>query len=334
MGGDLAPASPVKGALQFLHEFGPEYRPVLFGDRDLILREIENSKLANLKDGVEIVHTTQVVEMDESPAKAIREKKDSSMVKGITWHREGKVDAFISAGSTGAQMAASLLTLGRIKGVNRPVIASFLPAQHGAILLLDVGANTDCKPINLLQFGIMGEAYLKYIYDQPNPKIGLLSIGEEPTKGNILTKKAHELMTANINNFIGNIEGRDIMRNKAEIVVCDGFVGNVILKFAESVFGVITHGLKRHLGTNLFSNVGALLVKPAFKRLKMSYDYQEYGGVPLLGINGISIICHGASTPKAIKNAIRVAVMMKKKNLNEQIRENLNIPTLGDTANG
>jgi len=192
-------------------------------------------------------------------------------------------------------------------------------------LLLDVGANTDCKPINLVQFAIMGSIYLTHIYELESPRVGLLSIGEESNKGNDLTKKTYPLLVEKVDHFIGNVEGRDIMKNKAQVIVCDGFVGNIVLKFAESVFGVITHGFKRHLGTNLFSNIGALLVKPTFKKVRMSYDYEEYGGVPLLGINGISIICHGSSSPKAIRNAIRVAVTMREKNVNEHIKEKLNV---------
>ena len=323
MGGDYAPISPVLGALEYLHDFGNDHVLVLVGDQHKINDVLSESQTKYSPESIEIIHASETIGMDESPAKAIKEKKDSYMVVGLNLHRDNKIDAFISAGNTGAQMAASLFSLGRIPGVNRPVIGSFLPGDKGVVLLLDVGANADCKPINLLQFGIMGGIYLDHIYDFSNPKIGLLSIGEESSKGNELIRNSYTLMEANIPNFIGNIEGRDVMKNKANVVVCDGFVGNILLKFAESVFGVITSGLKKHVGTNLFSNLGAILVKPAFRQLKMSYDYQEYGGVPLLGVNGISVICHGASTPKAIKNAIRVAETMNQKKVNEHIRVKL-----------
>lgn len=323
MGGDFAPKSPVHGALQYLHEFGSDNTIVLIGDEEKIkssLSECHTSYPTNL---VEIVHASETIEMTDSPAKAIREKKNSSMVVGLNLHKEHKIDAFISAGNTGAQMAASLLILGRIPGVNRPSIGSFLPSDNGVVLLLDVGANTDCKPLNLAQFGLMGGIYLDHLYSVKDPTIGLLSIGEEATKGNELTRNAHALMVETVPNFIGNVEGRDIMRNKSNVVVCDGFTGNILLKFAEAVLGVITRGFKSHIGKNLFSIIGALLVKPAFRQLKMSYDYQEYGGVPLLGVNGISIICHGSSSSKAIKNAIRVAETMSIKKVNVHIKEQM-----------
>lgn len=324
MGGDFAPISPVLGALQYLHDFSTDHVLVLIGNEHKIKDALSESPVKYSPDSIEIVHASETIGMDESPAKAIKEKKDSSMVVGLNLHRDKKIDAFISAGNTGAQMAASLFSLKRIRGVNRPVIGSFLPGDKGVVLLLDVGANADCKPLNLVQFGIMGGIYLDHIYDVSSPKIALLSIGEESSKGNELTRSSHKLMKENIANFIGNVEGRDVMKNKANVVVCDGFTGNILLKFAESVFGVLASGLKRHVGTNLFSNLGAILVKPAFRQLKMSYDYQEYGGVPLLGVNGISIICHGASSPKAIKNAIRVAETMSQKKVNEHIEEKLN----------
>lgn len=323
MGGDFAPKSPVLGTLQYLHEFGSDNTIVLIGDEEKIKSSLSESHINYPTNSVEIVHTSETIEMTDSPAKAIREKKNSSMVVGLNLHKEHKLDAFISAGNTGAQMAASLLILGRIPGVNRPSIGSFLPSDSGVVLLLDVGANTDCKPINLAQFGLMGGIYLDHLYSVKDPTIGLLSIGEEATKGNELTRNAYALMVETVPNFIGNVEGRDIMRNKSNVVVCDGFTGNILLKFAEAVLGVITRGFKSHIGKNLFSNMGALLVKPAFRQLKLSYDYQEYGGVPLLGVNGISIICHGSSSSKAIKNAIRVAETMSIKKVNVHIKEQM-----------
>jgi glycerol-3-phosphate acyltransferase PlsX len=246
------------------------------------------------------------------------------MLVGIKMHKEQEVHAFVSAGNTGAQMAASLLNLGRIKGVNRPAIGSFIPSEKGMVFLIDVGANADCKPINLLQFGIMGRIFVDHIFNKEDLTIGILNIGEEEKKGNEVSIAAHKLMKEKCKGFIGNIEGRDILKGKVDVVVCDGFVGNIILKFAESIMGVLTKSIKRNLGSNLFVNLGALLVKPAFSELRRNYDYEEYGGVPLLGVNGISIICHGSSSGKAIKNALIVAEQMGLKKVNEHIADSFN----------
>jgi glycerol-3-phosphate acyltransferase PlsX len=209
--------------------------------------------------------------------------------------------------------------------VHRPAIGSFIPSEKGLVFLIDVGANSDCKPINLVQFGIMGGIFVDHIYEGANPTIGLLNIGEEEKKGNDLAQAAYQLMKKNLRGFVGNIEGRDILKGKVDIVVCDGFIGNIILKFAESVIGVLTKSFRKNIGSNLFTNLGALLVKPAFSELRRNYDYEEYGGVPLLGVNGISIICHGSSSAKAIKNALSVAERMGVKKVNEHISETLKI---------
>lgn len=320
MGGDFAPQATVEGAYLYQKETKNRNELILVGDQEKIEKECtrftswHNSKIT-------IIHASENIEMHESPTEALKQKKDSSILIGIDLHKKGEVDGFVSAGNTGAQMAASLLNLGRISGVNRPAIGSFIPSEKGLIFIIDVGANADCKPINLLQFGIMAGIFVDHIYSNSNLSIGLLNIGEEEKKGNELTQAAYQIMKKELRGFFGNIEGRDILKGTVDIVVCDGFVGNIILKFAESVMGVLSKNFKRNLGSNLFINLGAFLVKPAFSEMRRNYDYQEYGGVPLLGVNGISIICHGSSSAKAIKNALSVAERMGLKKVNEHISE-------------
>ena len=322
MGGDFAPQATVEGAYLYQKESKRQNEIVLIGN-EKILTEL-CLKIGEHKEyNISIVHAEEMIGMNESPTEALKSKKKSSISIGLDLHKNKEVDAFVSAGNTGAQMAASLLNLGRIAGVNRPAIGSFIPSEKGLVFLIDVGANSDCKPINLVQFGIMGGIFVDHIYEGTNPSIGLLNIGEEEKKGNELSQAAHHLMKNNLRGFYGNIEGKDILKGKVDIVVCDGFVGNIILKFAESVMGVLTKSFRRNIGSNLFTNLGALLVKPAFSELRRNYDYEEYGGVPLLGVNGISIICHGRSSAKAIKNAISVAERMGLKNVNKHISETL-----------
>ena len=320
MGGDNAPQATVEGAYLYQKESQNRNSVILVGNEDLIKAECAKHSDCG-KQNISFKNAMQFIEMNESPTDALKKKQDSSMLVGIQMLKAKEADAFVSAGNTGAQMAASLLNLGRIKGVNRPAIGSFIPSEKGMVFLIDVGANADCKPINLLQFGIMGRIFVDHIFNKQDLTIGLLNIGEEEKKGNEITIAAHQLMKENCQGFIGNIEGRDILKGKVDVVVCDGFVGNIILKFAESIMGVLTKSIKRNLGSNLFVNLGALLVKPAFSELRRNYDYEEYGGVPLLGVNGISIICHGSSTGKAIKNAIIVAEQMGLKKVNEHIAD-------------
>ncbi len=321
MGGDLAPKAPVHGAILYDRETRGKDQVILVGDKQKIEEEIASHLIA--PQNIKVVHATEVIDMNDSPTTAVRKKKDSSMVKGIRLIREDQADAFVSAGNTGAQMAASLLTLGRIKGVHRPALGAFIPWEGGVVLLIDVGANADCKPLNLFQFGIMGSIFIKFATNLESPRVGLLSIGEEKSKGTEVVIETHKLFTKFLPNFIGNIEGRDILQGKADVVVTDGFTGNVILKFAESIVGVFGSGLKRRIKQNLFAITGAFLMRPAFRALKRAYDYEEYGGVPLLGIDGISIICHGSSTAKALKNAIHVAKVMREKQVNEHIEQAL-----------
>jgi phosphate acyltransferase len=321
MGGDNAPFSVVAGTVMGLRVAPPGAQLILVGNRQRIVAELERLHAERLP--IEIVDASEEIEMGEEPASAIRRKKQSSINVGLNLQKDGRADAFISAGNTGAVMAASLLTLGRIEGVDRPAIAQYLPTEEGVALMLDVGANSDCKAHQLFQFGIMGAIYSKYVMKIRNPKVGLLSIGEERSKGNELTIASHKLLDSSGLNFCGNVEGRDILKGTADVVVCDGFVGNIVLKFAESVEGFFWNLLRKTIRGNLFANIGALLMKPAFKSFKQSLDYAEYGGAPLLGINGVCIICHGKSSPKAIMNAILVAIDVVNKQVNKVIQEKL-----------
>lgn len=323
MGGDFAPRAPIEGAVLYVKESRGEDEIILVGDENKINPELVRYSRAKDVQRISTLHSSEVIEMDDQPTLALRKKKDSSMVKGLTHYKNGNADAFVSAGSTGAQMAASLLILGRLQGVHRPALGAFLPCEGGVVLLIDVGANTDCKPINLFQFGLMGSIFTKMIYQIKNPRISLLNIGEESSKGNEVTTTAYQLMEKDLPNFKGNCEGRDILHGNADVIITDGFVGNILLKFAESVLGVFGRSFKRSIGKNLFSLTGAFLVRHAFRDMKRNFDYQEYGGVPLLGVNGISIICHGSSSAKAIKNAIKVAKRMGERGVNQHIQEEI-----------
>jgi glycerol-3-phosphate acyltransferase PlsX len=322
MGGDHAPRATVEGAVLYAKETKGKHQLLLLGDQLIIQNELSRHHLESFYN-ISVHHTTQVVEMSDLPTTVLKQKPDSSLLKGLQLHKNGEVEAVVSAGSTGAQMVGSLMILGRIEGVHRPALGSFLPTEGGVVLLIDVGANVDSKPIYLLQFGLMGSIFINYIYRVKNPRVGLLSIGEEKSKGNELVLSTYPLMAAHLPNFIGNLEGGDILAGKADVIVTDGFVGNNILKFTESVMGVFGSSFKKSIGKNLFSLLGAFMLRHAFHEMKSSFDYQEYGGVPLLGVNGISIICHGRSTSRAIKNAIRVAVEIGEKELNEHIQAQL-----------
>lgn len=322
MGGDHGPDEKVQGAFRYLEESNPEDEVVLVGDQAQIEEQL-SLITEQYHKRLPIVHAPDNIEMNDVPTDALRKKKNSSMVVGLNLHKDGEVQAFVSAGNTGAQMAGSLITLKRIPGVSRPAIGSFLPGENGVVFVIDVGANVDSKPHHLLQFGLMGNIFVSEVFNEKDLTVGLLNIGEEEKKGNEATIAAYQLLKNRMENFHGNIEGRDILKGKTDIVVCDGFVGNVMLKMVESVMGVLTKGFKKNIGSNLFTNLGAFLVKPAFSELKRSYDYEEYGGLPLLGVNGISIICHGSSGAKAIKNAIKVAKNMESKQVNILIGDKL-----------
>lgn len=322
MGGDFAPAAVVQGGIEAAKVANGDLEIILVGDQARIEQELHRHfRTHNLS--LSVYHASECIDMDEAPAAALKRKPDASISVAHRLQKFGKVDAVVSAGNTGAAMASALLELGRIQGVKRPGIGSLLPNGHGAAMLIDVGANVDCKPVHLLQFGLMGSIYMNRILGIEEPRVGLLSIGEERGKGNETTVAAYELLRRSNINFVGNIEGRDILRDGADVVVCDGFVGNIILKFAESIGGVFSFHMKRHIGKKIFRNLGAFLLKPTFAGLRKVFDYEEYGGAPLLGIDGVSIICHGGSTPKAIKNAVREAAKMIREGVNQIIRREL-----------
>ena len=295
---------------------------ILVGIEQLVRDELDKYPQAKSLP-IEIQNATEVVDMLDFPATVFRRKKNSSIRVANELVKNGEAVAVISAGHTGAAMATSLFVLGSMEGVERPAIAIFMPTIKGTSIILDMGANVDCKPNNLLQFAVMGEVYAKYLLRIPNPRVGLLSIGEEETKGNELTKEAFKLLTETSLNFIGNVEGRDVMSGNADVIVCDGFVGNVVLKVSESVAEAIGLFIREGIGKNLMRKLGYLLMRPAFDSLKRRVDYAEYGGAPLVGINGISIISHGRSSDRAIKNAIRVATELAKSDVNKHIHEDI-----------
>ncbi|MCX8031309.1 MAG: phosphate acyltransferase PlsX [Thermodesulfovibrionales bacterium] len=319
MGGDFAPEMPVAGAIEAVNEFDVEI--ILVGDSEQIKKYLTNKRY--LSNKISIIHASEVVSMDESPSTAIRKKKDSSIRKAIELVKNKEADACVSAGHSGVIMATSLLLLGKLPNVDRPAIATLFPSLTGFIVLIDVGANVDCKPKNLLQFAYMGDAYFRALFNEPNPKIAILSIGEEDSKGNELTKEAFRLLKKSDLNFIGNIEGKDIFTSVADVVVCDGFIGNIVLKVSEGLAETVLKMLKREIANIKTGKIGYLMIKPAIRNFKKRTDYSEYGGAPLLGINGTSIICHGRSTERALKNAIKVAVEISKQKVSEKIAEAL-----------
>ncbi len=316
MGGDLAPAVNVEGAIEAVSD-NRSIRVILIGDESAISRELKDRKYP--ADRITIRHASEVVTMDESPSIAIRKKKNSSIHVGVRLVQSGEADGFVSAGHSGVVMATSLLFLGKSKGVDRPAIATVMPAIKGAFILLDVGATVDCKPENLLQFALMGNTYCRMIMGKKNPRVALLSIGEEDIKGNEMTKEAFKLIEKTDVKFIRNIEGKDIFTGKADVIVCDGFTGNITLKVSEGLAEAILKMLKKEVSSISAGKIGYLLIKPAIRNFKKRTDYDEYGGAPLLGINGTSIISHGRSSAKAIKNAVTVASSFSEKKVHEAI---------------
>ena len=302
MGGDFAPKEIVKGALEAARELPISI--ILVGNELKIESELKRYKpLPNIS----VVHASEVIGMDEPPISSVKNKKDASINVAMDLVKEGKADAVVSAGNTGALMASALFKLGRISGIERPAIATIFPTQKGEVLLLDMGANVDCKPQHMLQFAEMGSLYAERVMHIKKPKVGLLNIGEEPEKGNELTMEAYPLLSAAPINFVGNVEGKDILPGKIDVIVCDGFVGNMILKFAESVSRTVFALLNEELAKSPVAKLGALFLLPVFRNLRKRIDYDELGGAPLLGVAGVCIKAHGRARAKAIKNAIRVA---------------------------
>ena len=329
MGSDQHPRPDVEGAVLAAREYGVEV--VLVGREDVV--EPELAKHAQSDAAVSLVHASQVIEMTEHPAAAVRSKRDSSMVLGMQMLRRGEVDAFVSAGNSGGVLAAALFHLGRVKGVKRPALSSIFPTRKGPCFMLDLGANTDCRPEYLLQFAVMGSVYAERVLGISAPRVAIVSNGEEEGKGSMLVQAAYPLLKQSGLNFVGNVEGKDIPAGLADVVVTDGFTGNVIVKLSEGVAALLMDIIKEEIRSRPLATVGALLARDAFKQVRRRLDYREYGGGPLLGVDGIVIVAHGRSDSLAIKNAIRVARQAVAEGTLAAIREGI-AATLGSTVQG
>jgi glycerol-3-phosphate acyltransferase PlsX len=326
MGGDSAPRAEVEGAVLAARELG--IRVLLVGQQETVKRELLKHTHRGLP--LEIVHASEVIAMNESPVTAFRKKKDSSVHVAARLVKNGEADGFVSAGNTGAVMTAAHFILGTLPSVDRPALAAPFPTTRGGVsVMLDVGANVDSKPTHLEQFAIMGEIYYRVLFGTRRPKVGLLSIGEEEMKGNELTKEVHNRLKQSSLQFVGNIEGRHVFAGDADVIVCDGFIGNVALKISEGLVEHIGTTLKEALNSTLASQVGSLFARKAFANFKKKLDYSEYGGAPLLGVRGVTIIGHGRSNANAIKNAIRVAAELSRAKLNEKIEQELSALGVG-----
>ncbi len=317
MGGDHGPNELIAGAIQALEV--KELQIALVGDESSI-QDCLNvlNPPAHIADRLQIVHTSEMVEMGESPVDAIRKKKNSSVMLAFDLVKKGKADAAVSAGNSGATMASAVRKLGRIQDISRPGIASSFPTLHKPVVMMDVGANVDCRPKHLFQFAIMASAYSQ-IYDIDSPRVGILSIGEESGKGNQLVKDTSKLLNNSSLNFVGNVEGRDIFQGNVDVIVCDGFVGNICLKVSEGLVEAATEMIRTGIMSSVKAQIGYYLARPVFRKFKKRVDYAEYGGAPLLGINGTGIICHGKSNVMAIKNAILEASKVVEVRVNEKI---------------
>jgi glycerol-3-phosphate acyltransferase PlsX len=321
MGSDRAPRPEIEGAIQAARHH--DVHVILVGPEEVLRAEL-NRYPAAASLPLEIVHASEVVTMAEKAAQAVRTKKDSSMRVGLRLVREGRAVGFVSAGNTGAVMATAKMVLGMLPGADRPALAAVFPtASSTAAILLDVGANVDCKPENLEQFALMGDTYFRSMFGTRKPRVGLLSIGEEETKGNELTRDAFQLLKQLPINFVGNVEGRDLYSGKVDVIVADGFVGNVALKISEGVANLVRYTLKETLRTTITRQVGYWLSRSAFADFKKRLDHTEYGGAPLLGVKGVCFITHGSSNANAIKNAIRVAAEFAGRRINHKIEKEL-----------
>jgi glycerol-3-phosphate acyltransferase PlsX len=334
MGGDFAPAHEVEGAVEAARDLGVGV--ILVGRSEQIKAELHKHRAALESEGklsrnphIEIVDASEVITMDDPVANAVRRKKNSSIRVAAKLLRSGEAHALVSAGNTGAVMMTAKLVLGMIPKVDRPALAAVLPTLTGrGTVLLDVGANAECKPQHLYDFAVMGSLYSSVIVGVHSPRVGLLSIGEEEVKGNDLTKEAFKLLKHSSLNFIGNVEGRDMYTGESDVIVCDGFTGNVALKVSEGVFELVVRVLREELESSIQAKAGAVLSRSAFRRFKKRLHYSEFGGAPLLGIKGVTIICHGRSSPKAIRNAIRVARDYCHGQVNERIGIELGVPVI------
>ena len=319
MGGDYAPAAVVNGAVLAVRELGIPL--ILVGNQDVIAKELTG--LTYNPNLITIRHCTEVAGMGESPIDVIRRKKDASIRVALELVKKGEADGVVSAGNSGATMALGVVVLGKLHGVERPALGAILPSQSSSTLVIDVGANVDCTASQLVQFAIMAEPLARYIMKRPNPRVGVMSIGEEESKGNDLVRQTAEILKKTPLNFIGNVEGGDIFSGKVDVVICDGFVGNVCLKLSEGLAVTMIEMLREEVSSSLSSKLGFLFLKTAFKRFAKRIDYAEYGGVPLLGVNGVVVVGHGASNPKAIMSAIRVAGQAVQSRMTEHVLEGL-----------
>lgn len=320
MGGDNAPGAIIEGAMLALTEY-PDLEITLVGRESVIAEQLE--RYAYDKERASIVHAEEVIEMAEAPVAAVRAKKDSSLVVGMNLVAEGKGDAFVTAGSTGATVAGGTLIVRRAKNVQRPALAPVIPTTKGPALLIDCGANVDCRPEHLLQFGVMGSIYMREVMGIESPRVGLVNNGAEEEKGNALTKEAHQLLKSSGLNFVGNVEARDLPLGACDVIVCDGFVGNVVMKLMEGCAVCFSNMLKQEFLRKTRYQIGAALAKPALRSFKKQMDYTEYGGALLLGVNGGVVKAHGSSNAKAIKNAIRQARTFAQQGTVKLIKEKL-----------
>jgi len=315
MGGDNAPQVEVEGAVAAARKFGISI--ILVGESNRLKSELTKHSVEGLD--IRIQQASEVVGMSDSASDAVRKKKDSSIRVAFNLIKNGEASAVVSAGNSGATMAAGMFVLKRIRGIDRPAIATIVPNLNDQTLVLDVGGNVDCKPQHLAQFALMGEVYCRSVLGKGRPRVGLLSNGEEEKKGNELSREAHKLLRTAPFNYVGYVEGRDIYNGRADVVVCDGFVGNVVLKVSEGLVEAVGTMLKKEMTSRFLAKVGFLLAKPAFKAFKKKVDYAEYGGAPLLGIDGVGMICHGGSNSKAIMNAINMACEAVASKTNEKL---------------
>ena len=322
MGGDNAPAEPVRAAVEAVTE-RQDIKVILTGKQEVIDKEL--AKYSGYpKNQIRVVNASQVIETAEPPVFAIRKKKDSSIVVGLNMVKKQEADAFVSAGSSGAVLVGGQVIVGRIKGVERPPLAPLIPTEKGVSLLVDCGANVDARPSHLVQFAKMGSIYMEHVVGIKNPKVGIVNIGAEEEKGNALVKETFPLLKGEKNiNFIGSVEAREIPHGQADVIVCEAFAGNIILKLFEGVGSVLISEIKKGMMGSLRSKIGALLVKPALKKALKSFDSSEYGGAPLLGLNGLVVKTHGSSTAKEICNTIIQCVTFKEQKINEKIKESI-----------
>ncbi|MFP4212782.1 MAG: phosphate acyltransferase PlsX [Desulfohalobiaceae bacterium] len=319
MGGDVGPAALVAGAVQVARETSLSL--LLVGKEDLIKAELEQQQIQGLD--IQIVHAESVAEMGDKPSHILRRKKDTSIQATCNLVKEGRAQGMLSAGHTGVTLASAMFTLGRIKGIERPALAALLPRESKPLVLIDVGANVDSKPRHLVQFAVMAEALAHNVLQVPHPKVSLLNIGEEKGKGNQQVNETYQLLGRTSLNFTGNVEGRDLFSGDMDIVVCDGFVGNIALKLSEGLGQAFSQMLRQELNDGFMTRMGAMLAKPAFKRFVHRLDHEEYGGAPLLGLNGTVFVCHGTASPKAVSKALHMAVDSIRNKANDDIRMGL-----------